>query len=594
MQLANSKVLMDQQTQKNVDEWLSGSYDETTKNEIKRLQNENPQELIDSFYQNLEFGTGGLRGKMGVGTNRMNLYTVRAATQGLANYISKQPKKGKRQRVLIGYDSRNHSRTFAEETAKVLAANDIEVFFFQDMRPVALVSFGLLHKNCIAAVMITASHNPPEYNGYKVWWENGVQVLPPHDAGIIQEVNKIKDPSQVKTGGFSKELIQEVGEEIDAAYLASTRDLALYPEENRSKGKTLKVVYTPLFGAGITMVPRALTDWGFSTIALVQEQCKPDGNFPGLKSPNPEEPAALKLGIEKLQALKSDLLIATDPDSDRLAVVVMHQGAPQLLNGNETACLILDHICSALHKSHKTPPRAAVIKTIVTTELFKAIADSYSVALLDVLTGFKYIGEKIALWQRDPKQSPHYLFGGEESFGCLYGTHARDKDAIIASTIICEAALALKNQGKTLVDQLYSLYQQHGIFREKLLSLTFEGKTGMEKIHAMMTQMRQNPPKSIHNVAVTFIEDYQAQTSFNPLTGAKASLDLPVSDVLRFWLEDGTKIVVRPSGTEPKIKIYVGVFDKSAARDYKAIQKGIQDCDQKADNYLKTFKNLLG
>src|ERR1700722_9951171 len=332
----STKLAMDIETQKNIDAWLEGSYDEATKNEIKRLRSENPQELIDAFYQRLDFGTGGLRGLMGVGVNRMNAYTVRAATQGLANYIHSQPKVKERHAVLIGFDSRNHSREFAEETAKVLAANNIEVFLYDEMRPVALISFGVLYKKCIAGVMITASHNPKEYNGYKVWWKEGVQVLPPHDKGIIREVNKITDPSQVKSGPLASALIHPISEEIDQAYVTTVRNLQLHTGDNRSRGKQLKVVYTSIHGGGITMVPRVLSDWGFGNVTLVEEQCHADGNFSTVKYPNPEEPEALRLGIEKLNEVKGDILLATDPDCDRLAVVVAHLGECVILDGNQT------------------------------------------------------------------------------------------------------------------------------------------------------------------------------------------------------------------------------------------------------------------
>lgn len=586
---------MDTQTKNNVDSWLSGSYDEATKNEIRKLQKENPHELIDAFYTRLEFGTGGLRGKMGVGTNRMNVYTVRAATQGFANYLNKQSKKEKHS-VLIGYDSRNNSLFFAQESAKVLASNNIQVYLYNTVSPVALVSFGLLHKKCSAGIMITASHNPAVYNGYKVWWSNGAQVLPPHDTGIIEEVNKIQDPSQVSVKPFAPSMIQEVGEDIYNAYLQTIRNLQLHPGQNRTKGKNLKIVYTSLHGAGITIVPKALTDWGFSNVTLVDEQCKLDGNFPTVKSPNPEESEALKMGIDKLKAVNGDILLATDPDSDRIAVVVMHNNQPFTLNGNETACLLLDHICSSLKESHSMPPKPVCIKTIVTTELFAAIANYYGINHLDVLTGFKYIGEKIAEWEDEahsPVTAHHYIFGGEESYGTLYGTHARDKDAVIAAGLISEAALHLKEQNKTLIDYLYAIYHKHGVFREKLLSMTFEGKEGVDRMHQMMNEMRQNPPKLINGVAVEVFEDYLTHTHMSMESGHKEPLILPKSDVIRLWLADKTKIVVRPSGTEPKIKIYVGCFDKHFLTDFKAIQKSIQATDLKADEYLQFMKQYL-
>lgn len=592
----STRLEMDRETQKNIDSWLEGSYDEATKNEIRRLQRENPQELIDAFYQRLDFGTGGLRGIMGVGTNRMNAYTVRAATQGLANYINLQPKTKERYAVLVGFDTRNHSKEFAEEVAKVLGANNIEVYLYNEMRPVALISFGVLHKKCIAGVMITASHNPKEYNGYKVWWQDGVQVLPPHDQGIIQEVNKITDPSQVKSGPLASSIIHPIREEIDEAYVTTVRNLQLHPGDNRSKGKQLKIVYTSIHGGGITMVPRVLSDWGFKNVTLVERQCRADGNFPTVKHPNPEEPEALTLGIDKLEESKGDLLIATDPDCDRLAAVISHQGNHVILNGNETACIALEYICQSLEEARGMPPKAMFIKTIVTTELFKAIAEHHRGICLDVLTGFKYIGEKIAQWEEDKQGNVtphHYIFGGEESYGALYGTHARDKDAVVYAAILCEAALHLKSQGKTLVDELHRIYHKYGVFREKLLSLEFEGKEGIAKIASMMENLRKNPPAQIANKAVTILEDYRNHTLLHVATGKKEVLVLPKSNVLRFWLEDQTKIVVRPSGTEPKLKIYVATYNKHFLTDEKSLEKAIHSCDRHAEEVLNHMKQLF-
>ncbi len=589
---------MDTTTQKNIDTWLQGAYDESTKQEIRRLQRENPEELIDAFYTYLSFGTGGLRGIMGVGTNRMNVYTIRSATQGLANYLLTQQPPGKqRHGVLVGFDCRNHSREFAIETAKVLAANGIEVFLYKDLRPVALISFGVQFKQCSAGVMITASHNPPLYNGYKVYWSYGGQVLPPHDQGIMSEANAITEPSQIKMVDFPHPLIQEVAEEIDDAYIHTIHSLQLRPGQNQTHGKELHVVYTSLHGGGITMIPRALADWGFSHITLVEEQKTPDGNFPTVKTPNPEEPAALKLGIEKLQKVNGDLLIATDPDVDRLAVVVMHEGKPVALNGNQTACIALEYICHSLVENKLMPPKPIFVKTIVTTELFRAIAEHYKTSCLDVLTGFKYIGEKIAQWEEEKKANVpthHYIFGGEESYGYLLGTHARDKDAVVSSALICEAALYQKLQGKTLVDLLFHIYQTYGVYREKLLSLTFEGKEGAERMKQVMKMLRKNPPKTIREVAVTTVEDYEQRSIHLLETGYKEPLMLPKSDVLRFWLADRTKLVIRPSGTEPKIKIYCGCVAKRTFEHKKEIEKSIVECDQKADIYLHLMKKLLG
>lgn len=566
--------------------WLEGDYDEATKAEIRRLEKEDPQELEDAFYTNLSFGTGGLRGIMGVGTNRMNGYTVRAATQGLANYLMTQQGKS----VVIGYDSRHHSREFAEEAAKVLAANDIEVFIYKELRPVPIVSFGVLHKKATAGIMITASHNPPKYNGYKVYWDYGGQVLPPHDQGIIDEVNKITDNKQVKITDFSNRLIHEIDDEIDNAYIKTIRDLQYHPGDNHTHGKELKIVYSSLHGAGITMVPPALNDWGFTNLSIVKAQAAPDGDFPTVTSPNPEEHSALALGIEELKKVNGDLLIATDPDTDRLGCVVMHENKPFFFNGNEIACLLLEHICRSLKPM---PPKAMFVKTIVTTELFRAIAEHHGAGCLDVLTGFKYIGQKIAQWENESVAPHHYIFGGEESYGYLLGTHVRDKDAIISATCLAEAALQLKRQNKTLVDLLYEIYQTYGIYREKLASLTFEGKEGAEKMAAMMKNLRSNPPTILADQPVEIMEDYLTHTRHHISTKHTETLTLPASNVLRFWLADGTKIVIRPSGTEPKIKLYVALHDKHHHSDTHALEKALEKGDKRLDSLLLSVKKTL-
>jgi phosphomannomutase len=594
--MEKAEVAIDAQTQKNIDSWLKGDYDKDTKNEIRRLEKENPEELLNAFYKHLEFGTGGLRGIMGVGTNRMNSYTVRAATQGLANYILKQPSEGGKQSVFIGFDCRHNSHAFAEEAAKVLAANNIEVFLYKDLRPVANISFGVLYKKCTAGIMITASHNPSKYNGYKVYWSYGGQVLPPHDQGIIDEVNKVTTTSKVKTAELPHPLIHLVGEEIDQAYFKKIHEWQLHPGENHSYGKELKVVYTSLHGGGITMIPTALKDWGFTDLTIVDEQKNPDGDFPTVKSPNPEEHAAMALGIEKLKAVQGDVLLGTDPDTDRLGVVVMHQKKPFFFDGNQAACLLFEHICHSLTESQSMPPKPMSIKTIVTTELLKKIAEHYKVGCLDVLTGFKYVGEKIHQWEEEKKAhlaTHHFIFGAEESYGYLLGTHVRDKDAIISAACMCETALQLKRQKKTLVDLLYAIYLKYGVYREKLLSLVFEGKDGADKIHQMMVQLRKNPPKLIGEIPVVVFEDYLSRTSYHLLSGQKEPLLLPKSDVLRFWLEDQTKIVVRPSGTEPKIKLYCGVMEKHHQTDLHAMEKAIASCDQRLDTLLAIIKKML-
>jgi len=581
-----TKIVIDATTQANLDSWLNGDYDASSKEEIRRLQRENPEELVNAFYKHLEFGTGGLRGVMGPGTNRMNPYTVRAATQGLANYILKQTKKGS---VLIGYDCRHHSRDFAIEAATVLAANGIKVYLYKELRPVPLVSFGVIYKKCTAGIMITASHNPPKYNGYKVYWDYGGQVLPPHDQGIIDEVNHVRD---VKRTTFPHQLIEEIDTEVDTAFLKAIRPWQHYPEDNTAQGNKLHIVYTSLHGAGITMVPKALADWGFSQVSVVESQRKPDGDFPTVASPNPEEHAALKLGIDQLQATQADILIGTDPDTDRIGVVAMHQGQPVLLNGNEIACIAVEHICQALKQSKKMPPKPVFVKTIVTSELMKTIAEHHGAQCLDVLTGFKYIGQKIAQWAEEAQAgvpTHHFLFGGEESYGYLLGTHARDKDAVVAAVLVAEIALHLKLQGKTLIDFLYEIYATHGVYREQLFSLVFEGKEGAEHIAKMMNILRTNPPKKLGGVAVTTIEDYQAHQTLHLATGHHEPLLLPRSNVIRIWLEDGTKIVARPSGTEPKLKLYCGVV----SHRHTHIPDVVKSCDAKLQALLKELETMM-
>ncbi|MFQ5728850.1 MAG: phospho-sugar mutase, partial [Waddliaceae bacterium] len=406
--------MLDEATQKNVNLWLEGDVDENSKDEIRKLLQENPKEVTDAFYTKLSFGTGGLRGIMGVGTNRMNRYTVRMATQGLANYLLKQPETGPHHAVFIGYDSRHRSRFFAEESAKVLAGNGIQVYLCTELRPTPLVSFGCRYKQCSAAIMITASHNPPKYNGYKVYWNDGGQVISPHDQAIIKETNGISDLSKVKAvDDLSHELITLVGKEVDEAYLETIRGYQHYPEENKQHGKDLKVIFTSLHGTGITLVPETLKEWGFTNLAYVESQIVPDGDFPTVKSPNPEERKALQLGIETLEKMDADLLIATDPDADRVGVAIKHEGEVHLLNGNQVACICLYHICEALTAQGRMPKKAGFVKTIATTELFKAIAEGYSGACFDVLTGFKYIAALIREWEQDP-DGYRYIFGGEE------------------------------------------------------------------------------------------------------------------------------------------------------------------------------------
>lgn len=581
---------LDLETAKNVSLWLNGNYNEKTKAEIRELLHKNRTEATDAFYTNLSFGTGGMRGIMGVGSNRLNDYTVRAATQGLANYINKQPSLPFGHSAIIGYDSRHHSKEFAEEAAKVLAANNIRVFLCESLRPTPLISFGCRFLHCTSAIVITASHNPPQYNGYKVYWSDGGQVLPPHDSGITEEVSKITDPNMVKVvPTLENSNITLVSEEIDVPYIAEGSNLQLYHAENRTHGSNLKVVYTSLHGTGITLVPSVCKAWGFSNITFVDKQIIADGNFPTVNYPNPEELSALAIGIDKLKESHGDILIATDPDADRVGVVVRHKGNPVQLNGNQVAVILLNHVCNALAQQDKMPKNAAFVKTIVTTELFKAICLSYKKTCFDVLPGFKYIAEKIQHWEEQP-DGYSFVFGGEESCGYLYNTLTRDKDGIIISALLCEAALQAKLQHKTLVDILHDLYQKHGVFVEVLLSLKFEeSKAGKEKMRQSMKNLRSNLPHQIHGINVVAVDDYLTSTRQNLHSKNMEKIDLPISDVLTFWLADETKLVVRPSGTEPKIKLYCGVREAPGS----SVEATEKSCHTKADDILKSISKLI-
>lgn len=584
-----SPDLFDLQTKARVDAWLSGAYDEETKTKILALLKENPKDLIDAFYKNLSFGTGGMRGIMGVGSNRMNLYTVRTTTQGLSNYLLQQfPNQPLS--VFISYDSRHNSKNFAEEAAKVLAGNNIHVYLTREIRPTPLVSFGCRLKKCNAGVMITASHNPPEYNGYKVYWSDGGQILPPHDTGIMSEVEKIQDINQVSCiDNLNHPLIHLVEEEIDDAYLESILSLPLYREANLKSGPTLKIIYTSLHGTGITLAPRALRLWGFTSLQFVNQQIAPNGDFPTVHFPNPEEKEALNLGIQTLEQEKADLLIATDPDADRVGVVAMHEGKPYIFNGNQIACLCLEHICQALSRTHKMPDQGAFVKTIVTSELFRAITVHYGTHCFDVLTGFKYIAELIHKWEEDPN-GYQYIFGGEESYGYLFGTFSRDKDAISSSVLIAEAALQAKLQGKTLVNFLHDLFAEYGIYEEQVTSLNYEeSKEGHLAMAEVMKILREDPLNEIGGQRILSIDDYQILQHHDLVAGTNTPLLFPTSDVLVYWLEDGSKLMIRPSGTETKIKIYCSIIEK----EYEGLEQGLEKARGRAQKMLEAIKELL-
>lgn len=572
---------LDEATKRNVLSWLGEGFDAETQEAVRKMVDGDRNALIDAFYCKLSFGTGGMRGIMGPGTNRMNPYTVRAATQGFVNYLLQQNPSAAAHSIVIGYDSRHNSRAFAEECAKVLAGNGIRVHIFSELHPVPLVSFACRRLKASGGIIITASHNPPAYNGYKVYWSHGGQVVPPHDKGIVKEVDKIAHPDQVTIGSLDSPLVDWVGEEVDRAYLDATRPLQCAPEQNRQHGEKLKVVYSSLHGAGIVIVPSALNDWGFRNQSIVQAQAEPNGSFPTVKVPNPEEREALTLGIEQMEREGADLLIATDPDTDRIGVAVRHDGKTVLINGNEFISICLHYLCDQM----ELPGRAAFVKTIVTTELFQAIAERHDRPCFNVLTGFKYIGELMEEWE-ESSDGHLYIFGGEESYGCLLGRHARDKDAVVAAQLICEVALHQKLAGKTLIDRLHQIYREYGVYRERLESMALSGKEGQEQIARMLQHLRDDPPRELAGTAVVAVEDYQTSERIDLVKGERIRLTLPRSNVLLYWLEDGSKLVVRPSGTEPKVKFYCGAVHQGAGD----LAEQIATCDRRATEYLKAMR----
>ncbi|MBN1914869.1 MAG: phospho-sugar mutase [Parachlamydiales bacterium] len=559
--------------QKNLLEWLEKDFNPSMKKEIIHLMETNPEEIKNAFYQKLSFGTAGARGIMGIGTNRLNIYTIRGLAQGVANYLKKMhcithPS------VVISYDNRNNSSLFAQETAQVLAFNHIKVYLCQSLRPVPYLSFAVRQKKATAGIMITASHNPPQYNGFKVYWSDGGQILPPHDQGIIEEVASITDLASIQTADLDNPLIIPIYENFDHVYLEHLSETALIPNDNHKTGPSLKIVYSNLHGSGITLMPQALNSWGFSNIHLVEKQRPLLGSFDFAPKPNPEEKETLQMGIEDLLKTKGDIFLATDPDADRIGAVVLHQNKPVILSGNQVAAILLDHICSF----RTLPSNAACIKSIVTTRLMETIAKSYKISCLSVLTGFKYIAQKITEWEHNHNHT--FIFGAEESCGYLHHTFVRDKDAISSGCLIAEAALQAKKNNKTLVDHLFALYKKHGIYQQKLLSLSFpEGEEEMKKMQTMIDHLRKNPPQYFGNISVISLSDYQLQTSTNYSTKETQKLSLPPSNVLTFTLDNDSTITIRPSGTEPKIKVYIEVV----LHDFSSIEEGIAKADQELE-----------
>lgn len=564
---------MDLHIQKQIDTWLEDEYDSETKKTIQSLQKTNPEELHNAFHTELSFGTGGLRGLMGVGPNRINSYTIRRTTQGVVNYLEKQY-PNKKHIAVIGYDNRISSKEFAEAAASVLAAHGIHVFLSSTLCPTPFISFACRFHKCSFAIMITASHNSKEYNGYKLFWSDGAQVLSPHLEGIVSEIHQIKHLAQVRKTSLPNQNVQILNSDVKKIYLDAITNLAFRQNMIIREGKNLQVVYTPLHGTGVTLVPQALGMLGFSTLHFVKKQMKPDGNFPSVISPNPEQFSTLKLGVDLLQKSNSDLLLATDPDADRVAVVVQHNGKNIHLNGNEVATLLLYYICISLRDTSHLPKNSAIVFTIVTTELLRAIADHFCVHSFEVLPGFKYIAEKIRKW--DETEAYRFLFGAEESCGYLYGNYCRDKDGVAMSCLIAEMALYAKLRDLTLVDLLHEIYERFGIYQEMQFSLWFPQES--HQIQNFMEKVRTSFPEKICGLSIVSCLDYQ-----------KEMPGFPIANVLSLRLKDKTKIVIRPSGTEPKIKIYV-----MASESYRtSVEHAIHLCHNKILALLAEIKKTF-
>jgi phosphoglucomutase len=560
-------TIMDLAIRAKIDSWLEGNYDEATKSEIRHLLETNPDELVESFYKDLEFGTGGLRGIMGIGTNRMNKYTAGMATQGYANYLIQQFGAGAK--VAIAHDCRNNSRFFAETVANVMGANGIKVFLFEDLRPTPILSFAIRHLGCQGGVVCTASHNPKEYNGYKAYWEDGGQLVPPHDKNVIAEVAKIASVDDVKWSGGEAN-VQIVGEDIDAPYIEMLKGLSVFPEVIQRQ-KDLDIVFTSIHGTGITLVPRALKAFGFEHVHIVEEQAVVDGNFPTVHSPNPEEKDAMNLGLELAKKVDADILLGTDPDADRVGIGVKDtDGNWVLMNGNQTAVLAFNYVLEARKEKGIAQPNDMVVKTIVTTDMINRFAEAYGVNCYDVLTGFKYIAELI----REKEGKENYIIGGEESYGLMIGDQVRDKDAISAVALLCEMAAYEKDKGRSLYEKLLDLYVKFGCYQEHLISITKKGMNGQKEIAEMMENFRNHPPKVLAGMPVKTLLDYQSQQGLNMSDGSTFPIDLPKSNVLQFLMEDGSKVSARPSGTEPKIKFYFSVNAPLPSADqYPAVKE---------------------
>ncbi|RUA27597.1 MAG: phospho-sugar mutase [Bacteroidetes bacterium] len=549
-------------SQDKAQQWLDSKVvDEATKKQIRDLQENNKEEFEESFYRDLEFGTGGLRGIMGVGSNRMNKYTLGMATQGLSNYLNKTfTEQGVS--VAIAHDCRNNAEEFAKVVADVFTANNIKVFFFDSLRPTPELSFAIRHLGCKSGVVLTASHNPKEYNGYKAYWTDGAQMVAPHDLNVMNEVQSITSIDDVQFEG-KEALIETIGEDIDEAYLEEIKKISLFPDATEAD-KSIDIVFSSIHGTGITLVPKALEMYGFKNVHIVQEQAEPNGNFPTVVYPNPEEKEAMSMALAKGKEVNADIVMATDPDADRVGIAIKNaKNEFELLNGNQTGSLLIYYLLSRWSELGKLDGNQYIVKTIVTTELFKNIADAYQVESFDTLTGFKNIASVI----RELEGEKTFIGGGEESYGYMISDYVRDKDAIASVAMIAEMTAYVKSQGKTLYDYLIEMYMKFGFYREDLVSITKKGKSGSEEIKAMMSRFREEPPKSLAGTKVLEVRDYQKSTILNMESGVKTKLNFDSSNVLQFFLEDGSKISARPSGTEPKIKFYVSVKGKLNSKE---------------------------
>lgn len=553
--------------------WLNGNYNAETKAEIKRmLEADDKTELIESFYKDLEFGTGGLRGIMGVGSNRMNIYTVGAATQGLSNYLKREFADLEQISVVVGHDCRNNSRLFAEISADIFSANGIKVYLFDSLRPTPEMSFAIRHLGCQSGIILTASHNPKEYNGYKAYWNDGAQMIAPHDMNVIAEVAKIKGPDDIKFEG-NKSLIHIIGEDIDKVYLEQIKTIFLSPDSIK-RNADLKIVYTPIHGTGIKLIPRCLQEIGFKNVILVDEQCVVSGDFPTVVSPNPEEPAALDMAIKKAKEVDADIVMASDPDADRMGIAIKNdKGEWILVNGNQTDLMFTYYILRRRKELGILDKSDFMVKTIVTSELIKDVCNKFNIEMFDCYTGFKWIASVI----REQEGKRKFIGGGEESYGYMPADFVRDKDAVASCALMAELTAWAKDNGKTLFELLQDIYVEFGFSKEKGVSIVKKGKEGADEIQQMMKKFRVNPPKEIAGSPVIVIKDYQFLQQNNLLTGDRTELDFPESsNVLQFFTEDGTKVSVRPSGTEPKIKFYIEVRAKMNSRsDYDEAEASV-------------------